>query len=70
MYDDLMTLAVQIATLDSRRPKQANLRRAVSTAYYAIFTFLLTRRAACSSVHSTLTERIGMCLGGHSRTRL
>ena len=34
-----------LATIDPRRPKQANLRRAVSTAYYALF-HLLTIDAA------------------------
>lgn len=37
MHDDLLDLAEQIARLDSGRPRQASLRRAVSTAYYALF---------------------------------
>jgi uncharacterized protein (UPF0332 family) len=34
--------ALVLARLDRKRPKQANLRRAVSTAYYALFHFLVT----------------------------
>jgi hypothetical protein len=37
MHDDLLDIAEQIARLDSGRPRQASLRRAVSTAYYALF---------------------------------
>jgi len=35
--DDLLALAHAITILDDRRPRQAHLRRAVSTAYYALF---------------------------------
>lgn len=35
--DDLIAQAIELAKLDPRRPKQANLRRAVSSAYYALF---------------------------------
>jgi uncharacterized protein (UPF0332 family) len=41
VYDDLVTLSTRLATLDAGRPKQAHLRRAVSTAYYAVFHFLV-----------------------------
>ena len=37
MHHDLLSIAEQIARLDSGRPRQASLRRAVSTAYYALF---------------------------------
>ena len=40
MYDDLIGLAKAIAELDPKKPRQANLRRAVSTAYYAVFHYL------------------------------
>ncbi len=43
--DDLLWQAWMLATLDARRPKQVNLRRAISTAYYALF-HLLTIDAA------------------------
>ncbi|HEX4154150.1 MAG TPA: hypothetical protein VHY48_00930 [Acidobacteriaceae bacterium] len=38
---DLLLQAHLLASLDPRRPKQANLRRAVSAAYYALFHLLL-----------------------------
>ena len=42
---DLMEAARGLADLSPRRPSQANLRRAVSTAYYALFHCL----AACAA---------------------
>ena len=39
--DDLLAQADTLLSLDARRPKQANLRRAVSAAYYALFHFLI-----------------------------
>ena len=41
MHEDLLEQAVRLATLDVRKPKQANLRRAVSSAYYAGFHLLV-----------------------------
>jgi uncharacterized protein (UPF0332 family) len=41
MYDDLIKLAKAIVELDPRKPRQAHLRRAVSTAYYALFHYLV-----------------------------
>jgi hypothetical protein len=37
MHEDLFEIADRLARLDSGRPRQASLRRAVSTAYYAVF---------------------------------
>ncbi len=37
---DLLTLADRLAGLEHRRPKQASLRRSVSSAYYALFHLL------------------------------
>jgi uncharacterized protein (UPF0332 family) len=37
MIDDLLELAAYLARRDARRPKQSSLRRAMSTAYYAVF---------------------------------
>jgi uncharacterized protein (UPF0332 family) len=37
LANDLLTTARQLAQLHQRRPRQADLRRAVSTAYYALF---------------------------------
>lgn len=41
LHDDLLAQAERLARIDRRRPKQANLRRAVSSAYYALFHFLV-----------------------------
>lgn len=46
MYEDLLIQAEALARLDARRPKQANLRRAISSTYYAAFHFL-THEATC-----------------------
>ena len=48
MYDDLLEQARILAKLDVKKPKQANLRRAVSSAYYAVFHFLV-HEACCAS---------------------
>lgn len=37
---DLLVQARSLATSDNKKPKQANLRRAVSSSYYALFHFL------------------------------
>jgi uncharacterized protein (UPF0332 family) len=39
--DDLLELAGDLSLKDSRKPKQASLRRAVSTSYYAVFHLLI-----------------------------
>lgn len=47
LHDDLLAQAKALAVMEPRRPLQASLRRAVSTAYYALFHFLVdeaTRR--------------------------
>jgi len=41
----LLTLAKELANLDPRKPRQASLRRAVSTAYYAVFHYLVQQTA-------------------------
>jgi uncharacterized protein (UPF0332 family) len=40
--DDLLQQAKQLANRERKRPKQASLRRAVSTAYYALFHLLIS----------------------------
>jgi hypothetical protein len=37
MHDDLLDIAQHLALLDERRPRQTSLRRAISSAYYALF---------------------------------
>lgn len=57
VYDDLISLAERIAKLDTGKPKQANLRRAVSTAYYAVFHYLVDE--ACRAQIGTQNEQRG-----------
>ena len=40
--EDLLEQARHLAQRESKRPRQASLRRAVSTAYYALFHLLIT----------------------------
>jgi hypothetical protein len=44
--DDLLDLAGRIASLDGENPQQASLRRAVSTAYYALFHLMIAEATA------------------------
>jgi uncharacterized protein (UPF0332 family) len=48
--NDLLAQARQLATVDPRKPKQVNLRRAVSSAYYAVFHLLSD---AAASLHAS-----------------
>lgn len=41
LASDLLVQARVLCLIDSKKPKQANLRRAVSTAYYALFHLLI-----------------------------
>jgi len=41
VHEDLLEQAVKLAKLDVKKPKQVNLRRAVSSAYYALFHLLV-----------------------------
>lgn len=50
----LMRQARRVARLDPRRPQQGNLRRAVSTAYYSLFHFLV--RHACRVIVGTSSD--------------
>ena len=61
--EDLLEQAVHLATLDARRPKQANLRRAVSTAYYALFHLL-------TAFWRQLRQRALQILGRHLQEAL
>jgi len=44
--DELLELAYDIANLHSTKPHQSSLRRAVSTAYYALFHLLISEATA------------------------
>jgi uncharacterized protein (UPF0332 family) len=52
LAQDHLTLARHLTTHEARRPRQATLRRSISTAYYALF-HLLTEAAAQSLVGKT-----------------
>ena len=56
MYDALISLAERIAELDAKKPRQANLRRAVSTAYYAVFHFLVDE-ACCAQIGTQNSQK-------------
>jgi hypothetical protein len=48
---DLIAQARHLCQKEPRRPKQASLRRAISTAYYGLFHGLLSAAAACFLSH-------------------
>lgn len=45
-HDDLLKQAIQLIHKEPKNPKQASLRRAVSTAYYALFHLLISESVA------------------------
>jgi uncharacterized protein (UPF0332 family) len=58
LHSDLLAQAEQLARLDAKRPK-ANLRRAVSSAYYALFHLLTAEASALYALDFELAARIG-----------
>ncbi|MFM7844718.1 MAG: hypothetical protein ACKPEY_10870, partial [Planctomycetota bacterium] len=56
MYDNLIVLARTIAEMGPKRPRQANLRRAVSTAYYAVFHYLVDE-VCCAQIGTQNSQR-------------
>jgi hypothetical protein len=58
--DDLLELAHDLANLHRESPHQASLRRAVSTAYYAIF-HLLIFEATANWARPELRAILGRC---------
>jgi len=51
VHGDLLDQAKMLATLDKGKPRQANLRRAVSAAYYALFHYLVAQ--SCRAIIGT-----------------
>ncbi|MBI2805580.1 MAG: hypothetical protein HYX68_11435 [Planctomycetes bacterium] len=47
MHEDLFAQAEMLARVDIRRPKQVNLRRAVSSTYYGVFHYLVDGSCRC-----------------------
>jgi uncharacterized protein (UPF0332 family) len=56
MHQDLIDLARSLAEVDNRRPRQASLRRAVSTAYYALFHYLVDE-ACCAQIGTQNSQK-------------
>jgi hypothetical protein len=46
LHADLLAQARRLVSQDPRRPRQASLRRAISTAYYALFHLLISEASA------------------------
>jgi hypothetical protein len=57
LHMDLLQQARRLARLDPNRPRQANLRRAVSAAYYALFHYLIDQ--ACRNAVGTQQTQQG-----------
>ncbi len=62
LHDALLDQAQQLARWDPRRPKQVNLRRAVSSAYYALFHLLSSGTSALYAIEPGLAARINRTL--------
>ena len=58
LHVDLLKHAKQLTQLEPRRPKQVNLRRAISSAYYALFHLLTSEASALYAAESGLAARI------------
>jgi hypothetical protein len=65
--DDLLELAKNLAHLDPTNPRQACLRRAVSTAYYALFHLLISE-ATLNWARPELRSELGRFFG-HGRMK-
>jgi hypothetical protein len=56
VHDDLLAQAEILARLDPRKPKQVNLRRAISSAYYAVFHYLIDE-SCCMQLGAAHAQR-------------
>lgn len=69
--DDLLAQADILLRLDKRRPKQANLRRAISAAYYALFHFLIEESTLLTVGTSNASRPLRQLVGrGFSHTAM
>jgi uncharacterized protein (UPF0332 family) len=60
LHADLLAQARPLVSQDPRRPRQASLRRAISTAYYALFHLLISEASAklvTNASHRRLVSR-------------
>ena len=62
LHGDLRHQARHLATREPKRPRQASLRRAISTAYYSVF-HLLTHEATRFMVSGNNRDALRQCLG-------
>lgn len=65
LHGDLLEQARQLARHEPRRPKQASLRRAASTAYYAVFHLLVdaaSRELVSGQGQEALRQRVARAL--------
>jgi hypothetical protein len=69
LHADLLEQARQLAQLDPRRPKQASLRRAVSSAYYALFHLLAAEASALYAAEPVIVARISRTLNHNEMKR-
>lgn len=58
LYEQLLNQAEALARTDPHRPQQGNLRRSVSSTYYALFHFLIDR--TCRHLIGAGQERSGI----------
>ena len=70
LAEDLLAQALHLANLDKGKPRQANLRRAVSAAYYSVFHLLVADAGERFSPRSPagLSARVGRSLA-HSEMK-
>jgi uncharacterized protein (UPF0332 family) len=61
-HADLLDQAEHLARLDPRRPKQVNLRRAISSAYYALFHLLAAEASSLYAAEPEIASRISRTL--------
>lgn len=61
MHSDLFNLARSLAESDNRRARQASLRRAVATDYYAMFHFLVDE-VCCTQIGTQISQKKYRCL--------
>ena len=64
LHDDLLAQADRLAHAETKKPKQASLRRAVSAAYYALFHYLIdesTRFLVSGRQRDGLRRQLARC---------
>lgn len=62
LHGDLLTQAEELSKWDPKRPRQANLRRSVSSAYYSLFHLLSSEAGSAISIGSELRPLVQRAL--------